>query len=104
MSLIILREIIGAYSRIPVRKWKGRYTRDIIDRRCSTGLIEINIIRGIPSKQPSQFSKEDSKESLKARNCYSQVREIKIILHNIIKAVQNEIVGVVIKEFYRADF
>jgi len=45
-------------------------------------------------------------ESLKARKFYSQIKEIKIkiILHNITRAVQKEIVVVVIKEFYRANY
>ncbi|QYZ79901.1 hypothetical protein E2N92_10935 [Methanofollis formosanus] len=46
-----IRGEIGADSLIQVRKWKGKIYSDTIDRRCSTGLIERNIIREIRSKQ-----------------------------------------------------
>ena len=99
-----IREEIGAYSLIPVRKWKGRiysghYRQEMFDRFDREKYHQRNKVETAFSVLKRRFG-----ESLKARKFYSQIKEIKIkiILHNIMKAIQNEIVVVVIKEFYRA--
>lgn len=95
-----IREEIGAYSLIPVRKWKrkiysGHYRQEMFDGFDREKYHQRNKVETAFSVLKRRFG-----ESLKARKFYSQVKEIKIkiILHNIMKAVQNEIVVVVIKE------
>ena len=99
-----IREDIGAYSLIPVRKWKGKiysghYQQEMFDGFEGEKYHQRNKVETAFSVLKRRFG-----VSLKARKFYLQVKEIeiKIILHNITKAVQNQIIVVVIKEFYWA--
>ncbi len=99
-----IREEIGADSLIPVRKWKEKiysrhYRQEMFDEFDREKYHQRNKVETAFSVLKRRFG-----ESLKARKYYSQVKEIKIkiILHNITKAIQKRIIGLVIEEFYRA--
>jgi len=99
-----IREDIGAYSVIPVRKWKGKiysgkYRQEMYAAFDSERYAERNKVETAFSVIKRKFG-----EGLKARKFWYQIKEIKIklILHNLTKAVQAIMVVVVIEEFNKA--
>ncbi|GAB7015374.1 hypothetical protein JCM10550A_07400 [Methanogenium cariaci] len=99
-----IREEIGANSLIPVRKWKGKihsgkYRQEMYSDFDDERYRERNKVETAFSVIKRRFGEE-----LKAREYRSQVKEIKIkvILHNITKAVQSVAFVVIFEEFNRA--
>ena len=85
-----IREEIGANSIIPVRKWKGKihsgkYRKEMYSKFDDDRYRERNKVETAFSVLKRRFG-----EDLKARKYRCQVKEIKIkmILHNLTKAVQ----------------
>jgi transposase len=100
-----IREELGADSVIPVRTWQGRirsgtYRQEMYANFDDERYRERNKVETAFSVLKRRFGEE-----LKARKYWYQVKEIKIkvILHNLTKAVQTVVIVVVWKEFNRAD-
>lgn len=99
-----IREELGADSVIPVRTWQGRirsgtYRQEMYANFDDERYRERNKVETAFSVLKRRFGEE-----LKARKYWYQVKEIKIkvILHNLTKAVQTVVIVVVWKEFNRA--
>ncbi|SDK37207.1 Transposase DDE domain-containing protein, partial [Methanoculleus thermophilus] len=99
-----IREELGADSVIPVRTWQGRirsgtYRQEMYANVDDERYRERNKVETAFSVLKRRFGEE-----LKARKYWYQVKEIKIkvILHNLTKAVQTVVIVVVWKEFNRA--
>ena len=99
-----IREELGADSVIPVRTWQGRirsgtYRQEMYANFDDDRYRERNKVETAFSVLKRRFGEE-----LKARKYWYQVKEIKIkvILHNLTKAVQTVVIVVVWKEFNRA--
>lgn len=99
-----IREELGADSVIPVRTWQGRirsgtYRQEMYANFDDERYRERNKVETAFSVLKRRFG-----EGLKARKYWYQVKEIKIkvILHNLTKAVQTVVIVVVWKEFNRA--
>lgn len=100
-----IREELGADSVIPVRTWQGRirsgtYRQEMYANFDDERYRERNKVETAFSVLKRRFGEE-----LKARKYWYQVKEIKIkvILHNLTKAVQTVVIVVVWKEFNRAE-
>nr|WP_246269975.1 IS5 family transposase [Methanofollis tationis] len=99
-----IREEIGADSVIPVRTWKGKiysgkYRQEMYASFDAERYAERNKVETAFSVMKRKFG-----EGLKARIFWYQIKEIKIklILHNLTKAIQAIVVLVVVEGFNKA--
>src|SRR5690554_7461738 len=101
-----IQEEIGADSVIPVRTWKGRVRSGIYRQEMYTDFDQERYRERNKVETAFSVLKRRFGEELKARKYWYQVKEIKIkvILHNLTKAVQTVVIVVVWKEFNRANF